>query len=182
VASTLLAGVDHGTDGMLRPLEEAVAADRPEDAMPGLIWVLVAEGRDGFLHGMLLAVPPTNVLADGIQAGVPVPAVVAGAARVTKLRAVAVMEDARGQGLGATLIKRTVRTGHWVGERAATDLLALARKGRAFDSLGTVTTRQGGRQVLFGTALAVTAALRAGHGSPALRCRTWPEPSFADQT
>ena len=51
-------------------------------------------------------------------------------------------------------------SGHWVGERAATDLLALARKGRAFDSLGTVITRQGGRQVLFGTALAVTAALQ----------------------
>jgi len=50
--------------------------------------------------------------------------------------------------------------GHWVGERAATDLLALARKGRPFDRLGTVITRQGGRQVLFGTALAVTAALQ----------------------
>jgi GNAT superfamily N-acetyltransferase len=110
VASTLLLGLDHGTDAMLRPLEEAVAAGRPEDAMPGLIWVLVAEGRDGLLHGMLLAVPPTNVLADGIQAGLPVPVVVAGAARVAKLRAVAVAGDARGQGLGETLIKRTVRT------------------------------------------------------------------------
>ena len=73
VASTLLLGVDHGADAMLRPLGEAVAAGRPEDAMPGLIWVLVAEGRDGSLNGVLLAVPPTNVLTDGLQGGVPVP-------------------------------------------------------------------------------------------------------------
>jgi hypothetical protein len=52
-------------------------------------------------------------------------------------------------------------SGHWVGERAATDLLALARKGRAFDNLGSVIARQGGYHVLFGTALAVTAALQA---------------------
>jgi GNAT superfamily N-acetyltransferase len=117
VASTLLLGLDHGSDAMLHPLGEALAADRPEDAMPGLIWVLVAEGRDGSLHGMLLAVPPTNVLGDGIQGGVPVPAVVAGAARITKLRAVAVVEEARGSRLGETLIKRTVRTYRQLGFR-----------------------------------------------------------------
>jgi hypothetical protein len=33
--------------------------------------------------------------------------------------------------------------GHWVGERAATDILVLARKGRAFRSLDTLLTRQG---------------------------------------
>lgn len=48
--------------------------------------------------------------------------------------------------------------GHWHGERAATDILALARKGRAFASLGTLITRQGGRHVLYGSALALTAA------------------------
>ena len=46
VASTLLR-VDHGADAVLHPVEDAVAAGRPEDGMPGLIWVLVAEGRDG---------------------------------------------------------------------------------------------------------------------------------------
>jgi GNAT superfamily N-acetyltransferase len=110
VASTLLLGLDHGADAMLRPLGEALAADSPEDAMAGLIWVLVAEGQDGSLHGVVLAVPPTNVLADGIQGGVPVPAAVAGAAKIAKVRAVSVAKDARGHGLGETLIKRTVRT------------------------------------------------------------------------
>ena len=50
--------------------------------------------------------------------------------------------------------------GNWVGERAATDILALARKHRAFGSLDTLMTRQGGRQVLYGSALALAATLR----------------------
>lgn len=34
--------------------------------------------------------------------------------------------------------------GHWLGEHAATDILVLARKGRAFRSLSTLVTNQGG--------------------------------------
>jgi len=48
--------------------------------------------------------------------------------------------------------------GHWLGERAGNDVLALARKGRAFRSLNTLITRQGGQQVLYGSALALAAA------------------------
>jgi hypothetical protein len=48
--------------------------------------------------------------------------------------------------------------GHWFGERAATDILVLARKGRAFRSLDTLIARQGGRHVLYGSALALAAA------------------------
>lgn len=51
--------------------------------------------------------------------------------------------------------------GHWHGERAATDILVLARKGRAFRSLHTLITRQGGQHVLYGSALALTAAVQA---------------------
>lgn len=51
--------------------------------------------------------------------------------------------------------------GHWFGERAATDILVLAGKGKAFRSLDKVIARQGGRQVLFGSALALTAAIQA---------------------
>jgi hypothetical protein len=51
--------------------------------------------------------------------------------------------------------------GHWQGERAARDILALAGKGRAFRALGSLITRQGGPQVLYGSALALTAAIRA---------------------
>jgi hypothetical protein len=50
--------------------------------------------------------------------------------------------------------------GHWTGERAATDILALARRGRAFRSLDRVIARQGGQHVLYGTALALSAAIQ----------------------
>jgi hypothetical protein len=51
--------------------------------------------------------------------------------------------------------------GHWTGERAATDIITLARKGRAFGSLGSLIARQGGQHVLYGSALVLTAALQA---------------------
>jgi GNAT superfamily N-acetyltransferase len=110
VASTLLQGLDQGAEGMLAPLARAVAADRAEQAMPGLVLVLVAEDRCGFLRAVLQAVPPDNVLADAVQAGVPVLNAVVAATKFAKIRAVAVAEDARGHGIGETLIRRTVRT------------------------------------------------------------------------
>ncbi len=51
--------------------------------------------------------------------------------------------------------------GHWTGQRAATDIITLARKGRAFASLGSLIARQGGQHVLYGSALALAAALQA---------------------
>jgi hypothetical protein len=48
--------------------------------------------------------------------------------------------------------------GHWLGERAATDILVLARKGRAFGALDTLIARQGGQHVLYGSALTLAAA------------------------
>ena len=50
--------------------------------------------------------------------------------------------------------------GHWIGERAATDIVNLAGKGRAFRSLGSLIARQGGQHVLYGSALALSAAIR----------------------
>jgi hypothetical protein len=50
--------------------------------------------------------------------------------------------------------------GHWLGERAACDVLALAGQARAFRSLGSLIARQGGRDVLYGSALALSAAIR----------------------
>lgn len=51
--------------------------------------------------------------------------------------------------------------GHRSGERAATDILALASKGRAFRSLDRLLTRHGGPQVLAGSTLALAAATDA---------------------
>jgi hypothetical protein len=51
--------------------------------------------------------------------------------------------------------------GHWNGERAATDILVLAGKGKAFRSLNKLLIRQGGPQVLTGSALALSATVAA---------------------
>jgi hypothetical protein len=51
--------------------------------------------------------------------------------------------------------------GHWTGERAARDIVTLARKGRAFASLNALIARQGGQHVLYGSALVLAAALQA---------------------
>lgn len=51
--------------------------------------------------------------------------------------------------------------GHWNGERAATDILALARKGKAFRSLDKLLIRRSGPQVLHGSALALAATTTA---------------------
>ena len=49
--------------------------------------------------------------------------------------------------------------GHWTGERAATDILVLARKRRAFRSLDTLRSPKAAH-VLYGTALALAAAMQ----------------------
>jgi hypothetical protein len=59
--------------------------------------------------------------------------------------------------------------GHWLGERAATDILVLARKGRAFRSLDTLITRQGGKNILHGSALTLATTIQPGQLTPAHR-------------
>jgi len=49
--------------------------------------------------------------------------------------------------------------GHWTGKRAATDILTLASKGRAFRSLDKLITGQGSPQVLAGALLTLAAAI-----------------------
>jgi len=56
--------------------------------------------------------------------------------------------------------------GHWTGERAATDILVLARKRRAFRSLDTLLIKQGGHHVLYGSALALAAAVQTWSQEP----------------
>ena len=58
----------------------------------------------------------------------------------------------------------TLPAGHWNGERAATDILTLAGKGKAFRSLDKLLIRQGGPQVLSGSALALAATVAAVAG------------------
>jgi len=51
--------------------------------------------------------------------------------------------------------------GHFTGARAATDVLVLARKARAFRSLDTLIIRQGSPRLLAGSVLALAAVINA---------------------
>lgn len=55
----------------------------------------------------------------------------------------------------------TFPAGHWRGERAATDILALARKGRAHRSHQRLIAQHGGHHVMDGAALALAATIQA---------------------
>lgn len=52
----------------------------------------------------------------------------------------------------------TLPSGHWNSEQAATDILTLARKGGAASATTSLIGSHGGIRVLFGSALALTAA------------------------
>lgn len=60
-------------------------------------------------------------------------------------------------GIGHRVALPAVR---WRGDRAAHDILALARHRRAFSSLNTLIPKQGGENVLYGSVLALAAAVR----------------------
>jgi hypothetical protein len=51
--------------------------------------------------------------------------------------------------------------GHWFGERAARDVLDLARRGRAFRALDSLIAKQGSPAVQAGAALALAGAMQA---------------------
>jgi len=59
----------------------------------------------------------------------------------------------------ALALHNSLPAGHWHGERAAIDILVLARKGKAFAALDKLLIRQGGPQVLAGSTLALSAAI-----------------------
>jgi hypothetical protein len=61
-------------------------------------------------------------------------------------------------GIGA---KARIPKGHWFGERAARDILDLARRGRAHSALGALITKQGSHAVQSGAAIALAGTMQA---------------------
>ena len=61
-------------------------------------------------------------------------------------------------GIGA---KARLPKGHWYGERAARDILDLARRGRAHSALGALITKQGSHAVQSGAAIALAGTMQA---------------------
>ena len=78
-------------------------------------------------------------------------------------------ESGRDPNAPTDLADTRLPSGYWIGERAATDVLALAlalaAKGRAFRSLDTLTVQQGGHHLLYASALAASGL--AGPARPA---------------
>lgn len=61
-------------------------------------------------------------------------------------------------GIGA---KARIPKGHWYGERAAGDILDLARRGRAHSALGALITKQGSHAMQSGAAIALAGTMQA---------------------
>ena len=61
-------------------------------------------------------------------------------------------------GIGA---KARLPKGHWYGERAARDILDLARRGRAHSALGALIAKQGSHAVQSGAAIALAGTMQA---------------------
>jgi hypothetical protein len=57
--------------------------------------------------------------------------------------------------------KARIPKGHWYGERAARDILDLARRGRAHTSLRALITRQGSHAVQSGASIALAGTMQA---------------------
>jgi hypothetical protein len=56
--------------------------------------------------------------------------------------------------------KARLPKGHWYGERAARDILDLARRGRAHSALGSIITKQGSHAVQAGAAIALAGTMQ----------------------
>ena len=67
-------------------------------------------------------------------------------------------EDDTPPGIGE---KARLPRGHWYGERAARDVLDLARRGRAHSSLGGLITKQGSHAVQSAAAIALAGTMQA---------------------
>jgi GNAT superfamily N-acetyltransferase len=87
------------------------SADRmsPYDVLMEISVVLVAVDERSTVIGALMALPPVRILGQALQAGVPMPQILAGALTVMKIKGVAVAETARGRGVGRVLIEQFVQ-------------------------------------------------------------------------
>ncbi|MFF5293052.1 GNAT family N-acetyltransferase [Paractinoplanes globisporus] len=81
-----------------------IAAPDPYDFFLSVSLLLVATDPHGAVIGVLMALPPVQILGQARQAGVPIADVRVAAKTVVKIKAVAVAPDARGAGVGSALI------------------------------------------------------------------------------
>ncbi|WP_433626377.1 hypothetical protein [Nocardia sp. CA-120079] len=135
---------------MIQSTPVGAARDNTLATLRAVITALT-DGDDATATELLDAIPPTATSPDG--------AIVSGTIGV----GAGLLDDWLSgrhpntpQGLAAAV---RLPRGHWTGERAATDLLALARKHRAFTKQDAVIASQGGLHVLYGVALALAGTI-----------------------
>ncbi len=107
----LLQSLSTGTRELVAPLAQAASEERLQDAADALTLPLVAQARDGELLGALLALPPGTLVRSVSETGYEPHALLA-MLKYAKIKAIAVSPDARGQGLGAALLKRCMQV-YW---------------------------------------------------------------------
>ncbi|WP_067821940.1 GNAT family N-acetyltransferase [Actinomadura kijaniata] len=102
-------GLRHGQEALLAELGARAADGDTLRTLAGLSAVLVAQDRTGRIVGALQAAPPGGLLARAVDRGVPPAQALTAVLAVVRIRAVAVAEHARGQGIGAALLHRCLQ-------------------------------------------------------------------------
>ncbi|WPO76236.1 GNAT family N-acetyltransferase [Streptomyces sp. KN37] len=150
---------------LIDPLVRAAAGGGLKAAAAAMSLPLVAQDREGQVLGALLAVPSGTVISTVTRLPGHEQHALLSMLKHGKIKAVAVSEDARGQGIGAALLKRCVQL-YW-----QLDYMLLFGGFETPRALGPYYTRQGftvlrsGQTIDVGTLLAgVPIQLGAGPG------------------
>lgn len=106
----LRAGLATGHEGFVRAVATRLASSDPWSSAPSVCLVLVAEHRDAGVVGALVAFPPTYIV-ESVMAVERDPqrrrhAQMASLIGCAKIQSVAVVDSARGQNIGGSLLKR----------------------------------------------------------------------------
>jgi GNAT superfamily N-acetyltransferase len=106
IGRTVLERLRTGRDeDMRREVRSRFTIGEPKAALAGLASALAVEAQDGRLVGALLANPPGALVGLAMETGRPLADVVKIMVQMTKIKALAVEEEPRGQGLGSAMLE-----------------------------------------------------------------------------
>jgi GNAT superfamily N-acetyltransferase len=92
-------------DGMHRKVRNQFTSGQPQVAVAGLASALLVEMPDSRLVGALIAHPPGHLIGQAFQTGRPLDETLRLTVLITKIKALAVESESRGQGLGSALLE-----------------------------------------------------------------------------
>ncbi|MBT2401665.1 GNAT family N-acetyltransferase [Streptomyces sp. ISL-100] len=106
-ASTMLAGLGGGTTAYHDAASIAFTGQPMNEALTTVSLTLVATNEQDRVVGVLSATAPGTVIDLAVKSGYTLPQAMAQSLFIAKIHGLAVAEPARGQGIAATLLKRT---------------------------------------------------------------------------